>query len=198
MSKSFEATVCAHFRSFLNAHGWTSCPACTFTKSGALGVFAMVWIVRGSSYLRGRFVPRLSIGLRSVGDDVAVLSADLVSLTRPPRREWYGWREVEDVEQNLSQGVEDLAAFGLPWLESHLDAKRLTEALEARAAARSRVDSNTLTHLSHAYEAQGEILKALEAWRRYRAGLDLLVEGSDADLRIAERERALVAKLSDR
>jgi hypothetical protein len=128
---------------------------------------------------------------------VAVLSADLVSLTQPQRQKWYRWRDVEDEGIAIAEGLDDLAKVGLPWLEAHLEAKRLTEALEAKASASSRPDSNSLMFLSHGYEARGEIMKALEAWRRYRGTLDRLAEGSDLALRIAARDRALTSKLSE-
>ena len=114
-------------------------------------------------------------------------------LTGTRRKEGQGGGETQGVA--LSQAARDLDEIGLPWLERHLTWEGLPEALLARVSAATRPDSNSLMFLSRAYEAKGDFARALDAWRRYRANLDRLVEGSDAEQVITARERALSSRL---
>jgi len=195
MSRIFDASVCRRFEALLVENGWRKKGVGTFLKPGEAGVFGMIWLVEGASHLKGTFMPRLSIGMEAIGDDVAVLSTDLNSRTTPARTEWYSWAQPE-LSDAVSAAIGDLRESGLPWLESHLSWSGLTAALVARLSKLGGPDSNTLRFLSHAYEAQGQFPQALIAWHRYKANLNRLVEGSDADRAIAARERALSSRIS--
>jgi hypothetical protein len=195
MSRAFDRSVCTKVRQIVEAFGYHRRNACSFVKetSDALG---MIWFVEGRSHVAGHFMPRLSVGLRAVGDDVVVLGTDLHLLVAPDRFFWYAWGEEGTAPPNTATALEDLERVGLPWLDAHMDLSQLAVALEAKAGGSQQGDSNTLWFLSHCYESQGKCSAAIDAMRRYRSTFTLLDPSGDRAKSIEERQSVLKAKLA--
>ena len=194
MSRAFDQNVCGKVRNVVEAHGYRRRSACAFVKdtSEALG---MIWFVEGRSHIAGYFMPRLSVGLRAVGDDIVVLGTDLHLLVAPDRFSWYAWGDEGTAPPNVASAVEDMERVGFPWLDAHLDLSQLAVALETKASAAQQRDSNTLLFLSHCYESQGQLQAAINAMVRYRSTFTLLDPSGDRAKSIDERESALKVKL---
>lgn len=209
MADAFERKVCNTLRPILRERQYSERDACTFVLDQGPS-FGTVWLVQGMGSLKGRFMPRLSIGLAAIGPHVAVLSTDLHTLKAPATSDWYQW----DVEPWDSAEVsKDLLTLGLPWVESKTRLEHLAEALDARRRrsdeppvqkwwqpspekARPRPkDSNALRFLSYCREAQGDYSEALKVWTEYAESLTGLQPGSTAHQEIVRRAEELKSKL---
>lgn len=209
MANAFEEKVCNALRPILRERQYSERDASTFILDQGAS-FGTVWLVPGTGSLKGRFMPRLSVGLAAIGPHVAVLSTDLHTLKAPRTSDWYQW----DIEPWDSTEVsKDLLALGFPWVESNTRLEHLAEALEARRRrsdeqparkwwqpsskeARQRpVDSNALRFLSYCREAQGDHAEALNVWTEYAESLTGLQPGSTAHQEIARRAEELRARL---
>jgi hypothetical protein len=210
MGKDFEKRVCAVLWPILRQRGYATKSPCTFVRLCGPSS-ATVWLVPGTGSLTGNFMPRLSVGLASVGSDVAVLSTDLHVLKSPETAAWYPW---EIGKWDPSEVSKDLITLGLPWLERNTDLEQMAEVLEGRrrrskeprrtswwpfgpshTAPRS-VDSAALQFLSHCREAQGRYGEALKVWEEYAASLTALREGTEAYDKISARTEDLRSKIA--
>lgn len=201
MGMSFEKAVCKALQPFIEAHGYEAIGSSTFRKRGDATV-GLVWLVEGTSSREDAFMPRLSIGLSSIGEDVAVLSADLNELSPARHAEWYSAAEVPAVTTALE-------SVGLPWIETHMALPQLTKVLLGRVAAQvspparwwqkrtptqPKLNLNVLRYLSYCYEASGDYVQALSRWNEYASNLTLVKAGSTLAAELEARRESLQAR----
>jgi hypothetical protein len=207
MSKAFERIVCRSFEAPLLSRGFTRDTPCVFVQD-AKASFGTVWLVEGQTYLKGHFMPRLSIGLSALGRDIAVLSRDLHQLVAPEQHtEWYRWGEGTAATH---ESIEHLLEHGIPWIQKQTNLDTLAAVLEGTAQIDETADikrrqwpfgtprsdarpvnSNSLRFLSYCREAQGRHIDALHWWRLYIESLDLVEPGSEHHKRLMARDAAL-------
>lgn len=191
----------------LQDHGFQPKGGCTFIAASEAS-FGVVWLVEGQTFLKGSFMPRLSVGLNAVGRDVAVLSRDLHQLVAPESQtQWYLWRDDEAPQRDI---IEEVLNVGLPWIRKHMDLESMAQALEQGAYFRERaegrrwlfsspkeprlrVNSNNLQFLSYCREAQGRYSEALGWWDKYISTHTLFDQASELARQLKERRDALAA-----